>query len=252
MLARLETALNRERRFVADASHELRTPVAALHAALETPRREPEALQRSHDAAIRALQRLDLLVDGLLVLDSSANPARANKTPIDVDDVVLDVVQHLRPLTTKQLDVSNVSAGQVLVREIDMIRIVENLSSNAVRHAISRVTSTLGERNNRVRLTVEDDGPGIPEDSRVRVFERFARMSRDRSRTDGGSGLGLAIVADLVKDNDGRVWVEDVQPRGARFVVDVPAAFTLSEETLNGQERHHSNRPHPQEMPAPT
>jgi signal transduction histidine kinase len=228
MLTRLEAALNRERRFVADASHELRTPVAALHAALETPRRETEGQPRSRDVAIRALQRLDFLVEGLLILDSSANPARANKTPIDVDDVVLDVVEHLRALATKQLDVTNLSAGQVLAREVDIIRIVENLSSNAVRHATSRVAFTLSEQNSRVRLTVEDDGPGIPQDSRVQIFERFARMSDDRSRTDGGSGLGLAIVAELVNEYDGRVFTEDVQPHGARFVVDLPAIFPIS------------------------
>jgi signal transduction histidine kinase len=245
MLARLETALSRERRFVADASHELRTPVAALHAALELPRHGREGLQRSQDAAIRALQRLDVLVEGLLVLDSSADPARANKTPIDVDDVVLDVVEHVRALTTKQLDVSNVSGGQVLAREVDIIRIVENLTSNAVRHATSRVTFTVCEQEKLVRLTVEDDGPGIPEDSRVRVFERFARISDDRSRTEGGSGLGLAIVAELVKENDGRVWAEDVQPQGARFVVDLPALFALSAETLNEPEQERGNRPHP-------
>jgi signal transduction histidine kinase len=142
---------------------------------------------------------------------------------VDIDELVLEQVTQLRHLTELDLDVGRVSAGQVLVREVDMMRIIENLSSNACRHAVSRIAFAVTETDGRVHLSVSDDGPGIPAEMRGQVFERFTRLDGERTRQDGGSGLGLAIVAELVKGYEGEVWVEGALPRGARFVVDLPA-----------------------------
>ncbi len=106
--------------------------------------------------------------------------------------------------------------------EVDIIRIIENLGSNAVRHARSQVVLALTEVADRVELTVADDGPGVPDDRKSLIFERFYRLESDRSRAFGGAGLGLAIVRELTTKYGGSVHVEDVSPCGARFVVQLP------------------------------
>jgi signal transduction histidine kinase len=224
MLQRLETALEKEHRFIADASHELRSPLAAIRGALESHRGDLAGILESQHAALRALQRLDILVDDLLTLDS-VDGARNGSPPrlIDLDELVLLQVEQLRRGTALVIDASNVSAGQVLAREVDMMRIIENLSSNAVRHADSRIEYGVTERGDRVFFTVGNDGAPIPEGLRTVVFERFARIDNDRTRSKGGSGLGLAIVHDIVKSYGGHVWVESTGERGARFVVQLPA-----------------------------
>jgi signal transduction histidine kinase len=224
MLDRLSAAVTRERRFVADASHELRSPIAALRAALEVSPRD-QAQGRSNDAALSALQRLDVLAEDLLVLDAADHPG-AGRAPqlVDLDELVLEQVSQLRQVTELDLDVSGVSAGQVFAREVDMMRIIENLSSNACRHAASRIAFGVREFDDRVWLSVSDDGVGVPGALHEQVFERFARLDSERSQGNGGSGLGLAIVAKLVASYDGQVWLEDAHPHGARFVVELPAS----------------------------
>lgn len=145
---------------------------------------------------------------------------------VDSDELILEQVHQLRHHTELNLDVGRVSAGQVLIREVDMMRIIENLSSNACRHAVSTIGFAVGETDGRMVLSVIDDGPGIPDEMRVQVFERSARLDVERCRQDGGSGLGLAIVAELVRGYDGRVWVESVLPHGAWFFVELPTPTT--------------------------
>ena len=229
MLDRLTAAVTRERRFVADASHELRSPIASLHAAFEVSRCNRTERRRGEDAALSALQRLDMLAEELLVLDSVGRPCVGRGSElVDIDELVLEQVHQLQYLTDLDIDVTKVSAGQVFIREVDMMRIIENLSSNACRHAVSRIGFAVTETDGRVFLSVSDDGPGVPADMRVQVFERFARLDGERNRQDGGSGLGLAIVDELVKGHEGRVWVESALPHGAQFVVDLPAPITGS------------------------
>ena len=224
MLDRLTTAVTRERQFVTDASHELRSPIASLQAAFEVSRNDRIEPWRGQDAALSALQRLDMLAEELLALDSAGRPCAGRSAElVDIDELVLEQVDQLRYRTELALDVAKVSAGQVHIREVDMMRIIENLASNACRHAVTRVAFAVTESSGRVFLSVSDDGPGIPDEMRTQIFERFARLDGERSRQDGGSGLGLAIVAELVSRYGGRVWVEEASPHGARFVVDLPS-----------------------------
>jgi signal transduction histidine kinase len=224
MLQRLQLAMKRERRFIADASHELRSPIATMRGALETSDHTLGGLERSHAVALSAVQRLDFMAEGLLVLDSINGPESGKPTrPVDIDELVLLQVDALRKSTSLDIDASRVSGGQVLAREVDMMRVVENLSSNAVRHAESRIAYSLSEHGDHVLLIVTDDGPGIPESMRTMVFERFARIDSARNRNNGGTGLGLAIVSEVVKAYGGQVWVEMAGSHGARFVVRLPA-----------------------------
>jgi signal transduction histidine kinase len=103
-----------------------------------------------------------------------------------------------------------------------MTRIIENLTSNARRHATRRISFGVAETPDAVTLWVEDDGPGVPPAMRSAVFERFTRLDEDRSPTTGGSGLGLAIVAELARSYTGTVRVEGATPHGARFVLNMP------------------------------
>ncbi|MFF4499673.1 sensor histidine kinase [Streptomyces sp. NPDC001401] len=219
-VARAEAA---QRRFVSDASHELRSPVAAVrqHAevALAHPgRTDAGALAATvHDEAVR-MQRL---VDDLLLLARADEGApAAPRRPVDLDDLVLEELRRLRSATGLRIDGTAVGAARVSGDEDALRRLVRNLGENAARHARTRVAFTLADTGDgRVRLVVEDDGPGIPAADRKRVFERFVRLDESRSRAAGGAGLGLAIVAEVAAAHGGSVRVED----GARFVVTLPS-----------------------------
>jgi signal transduction histidine kinase len=224
MLDRLKVAVEREHQFVADASHELRSPMAALRAALTGA--DPTAVRSNSrlDAALSSLQRLELLSEELLAFEADGAKTSDTARHVDLDDLVLSQASYLRAASGLTIDVSEVSAGQVVASEMDMARIIENLSSNAVRHAETSVRFGVKEEADVVRLTVADDGPGVPADMRSKIFERFVRIDPDRNRSHGGAGLGLAIAADLACRWNGRVFVRSATPRGALFVVELPKA----------------------------
>jgi signal transduction histidine kinase len=223
MLERLQAGMERERRFIADASHELRSPIAAAQALLEAAGADPMMRAEAHQKALSSLQRLHALAEDLLAL--SATGATRHDRLVDVDELVLIQVADLRRKTTLEIDASSVSGAQVIADERDLFRVIENLSSNAVRHATSKVVFALHEDGAVVVLTVCDDGPGVPSDKRIAIFDRFSRLDDDRNRTSGGAGLGLAIVNDVVTRYGGTVFVEDGPGRGARFVVRLPASM---------------------------
>ena len=223
LLGRMQAALTRERQFVADASHELRGPIAALKALLESREASGSNRRETDEKALAVLLRLEVLADDLLALDRSENGADQTRFRlVALDELVLAQAEHLRANTSLTVDISGVSGGQVLASEMDMMRIIENLCSNARRHASSRIGFGVAETSDFVTLWVEDDGPGVPQTMRGAVFERFTRLDEDRSQRTGGSGLGLAIVAELARCYGGTVWVEDVTPQGARFVLNLP------------------------------
>jgi signal transduction histidine kinase len=226
MLDRLQRAQVRQRRFVSDASHELRSPVATIrqHAevALEHPQRvRSDALAETvHTEALR-LQRL---VDDLLLLArADEHTVALHRRPLDLDDIVLDEVRRLRSTTELEIDATAVSAGAVDGDPDALRRVVRNVFDNAARHATRRIAVALTESTGTVQLVVEDDGPGVPPEERGRVFERFVRLDDARARDHGGSGLGLAIVSELVAAHDGTVTLGDARLGGARFDLALPA-----------------------------
>jgi signal transduction histidine kinase len=213
----VEAAMERERRLVADASHELRSPLAGMRALLETGTDDTAA-------ALAALDRLDKVADDLLLLAREDRVVdRPPSRPVDLDDLVLDQVQH-RPDNGVRIDTSEVSSGQVLGHESDLVRLTENLLTNAVRHARAEVAVSVTEHDGWVELTVDDDGAGIAPGDRDRVFERFTRLDDARSRDDGGAGLGLAIAAAVTDAHRGEITVADSPLGGARFRVRLPAS----------------------------
>jgi signal transduction histidine kinase len=234
MLERLEHAAERQRRFVSDASHELRSPVASIRATVEVAQRRGEQADWP-DVARRVLaddERLERMVDELLELARlDETPEALPDTTVDLDDVVLDEVGRFTDRATLLTD--RVSAGRVRGSRSQLERVVRNLLDNAVRHAASTLAVSLGTELRAgtsipvVRLAVDDDGPGIPEADRERVFERFTRLQEGRGRDAGGAGLGLAMVRAIVERHGGSATIETSERLGgARFVVDLPVDET--------------------------
>jgi signal transduction histidine kinase len=226
MLDRLQQAQARQRRFVSDASHELRSPIATLRQHAEVASEHPRRIRL--DALAKTVRtealRLQRLVDDLLLLARADEHSVAlHRQPLDLDDIVLEEVRRLQATTDLEIDATAVSAGAVDGDPDALRRVVRNLFDNAARHATRRMAVALTEWAGTVQLVVEDDGPGVPREDRHRVFERFVRLDDARARDHGGSGLGLAIVAELVAAHDGRVTVGDAGLGGARIEVTLPA-----------------------------
>ena len=221
LLARVEAATARQRQFLADAAHEIRSPLASLRTQLEVAQLHGDAEWRQElPALLEESQRLSRLVDDLLRLARLDAGVPLAREQVDLDEIVLQAARRTRETTDVAVVTTGVSAGRI-AGDLDALkRVVQNLLDNAVRHAGSTVTVSLTAREH-VTLTVTDDGPGIPEQMRDRVFERFTRLDDARSRDAGGTGLGLAIVRDIVTQHGGSVRVEDGRP-GARLVVELP------------------------------
>lgn len=232
MLARLEAAQLRQRRFVSDASHELRSPVSSLRQNAEVALSYPGQVSPAEFAETVAAEseRMAGLIDGLLLLaraDEATLQLREQET--DLDDVALREVSRIRTTAAGlTVDGSGITAARVNGDEGMLTRALRNLVDNAVRHAADRVavsTQVMGEGTNApvAILAVDDDGAGVPEAERSRVFERFVRLDESRARDSGGSGLGLAIVAEVAAAHGGSAEVRTSTLGGARFEIRLPA-----------------------------
>lgn len=225
LLARIQTATDRQRQFAADAAHELRSPLAALRTQLEVATRDPtKTVAEAIDPALfDDTDRLSRLVDDLLQLARLDTQPATQRRPVDLDDLLLDEASRARSSSPRRIDAAGISAGRVLGDTQALRRVVRNLVDNALRHARNSVTLRLTSDGSTVTLTVADDGYGIPAGERDRVFERFVRLDDARSRDAGGAGLGLALVRDVVTAHDGAVRIDDNHP-GARLTITLPAA----------------------------
>jgi signal transduction histidine kinase len=225
MLGRLEQAQARQRRLVADASHELRSPVATIRQHAEVALAHPDRTTATELAATVLAEdlRLQRLAEDLLLLTRADEHTLAlRRRPVDLDDLVFDEARRVRGATGLRVDTATVSAGRVDGDPAGLRRVLRNLGDNAARAAGGHLAFSVAEDDGVVRLTVDDDGPGIPEADRERVFERFVRLDDARARDDGGSGLGLAIVAELVAAHGGAVAITSSPLGGARFEVTLP------------------------------
>jgi len=224
MLGRLEDSTERQHRFVADASHELRSPLTGIRAQLEVDLAHPELAdwQSTEREVLGDTVRLQRLVDDLLALAAtdSVAPDAAHRETLDLDEIVLTEARRVRSRTPHRVDTSAVSGAQVVGNSGQLARAVHNLLDNAVRHAGSTVTVTLHENDSSAVLTVTDDGPGIPAAERAHLFDRFARGGDARARDDGGTGLGLAITYEVVVGHGGSIVVDNAP--GAQFTVSLP------------------------------
>jgi signal transduction histidine kinase len=218
MLHRLAAALRRQREFVSDTAHELRTPLATIRTELEVALAHDDAdgWRMTATQLLSDHRRVEHLAHDLLTLARLDEATTQHRDEVRLDEVVA--------AETAMLDDDAVDLAAVTVHGdvAALARAVRNLVDNACRHAISRVEVRLVGNGGDAILGVDDDGPGIPETQRDRVFERFSRLDEARSRDAGGSGIGLAIVQRVADVHGGTVTITDAPIGGARFELRLP------------------------------
>ena len=220
LLARRDEATERLRRFTGDAAHELRNPVASIRVQAEVAvaNPDPELSQEVLAEVVRESERLSTLVDGLLTLARSDAGELPPALPVDLVSAAQAAIERAGPGPAVGLRAPTGSCWVMAGRgEVDLV--LDNLVRNAVRHARAQVTVAVLPAGASVRLVVDDDGYGIAEEHREKVFDRFYRVQDDRARETGGSGLGLALVAEVVRRRGGTVRVGESPDGGARFQV---------------------------------
>lgn len=225
---------NVRKEFVANVSHELRTPLTALRAALETlaegALEDPAAAKDFVATAQEQVDRLQRLIDDLLTLSRLEKPGAAapSGARAEVADIARRVAAALAPLAQKKnvsLSTSGVVPGLVAALSPDeLTQILMNLVDNAIKfnRESGRVAVSARAADGRVEIAVEDTGPGIAPEDRERVFERFYRADKARSRDSGGTGLGLSIVKHIAENRGGRASLESSPGAGSRFIVSLP------------------------------
>jgi len=220
-LAALESSIEQQRRFVADASHELRNPIASLRAQLEIALEHRELLDLP--GAVEDVHRLQQLTTDLLLLARmDAGEARPPASVISLTELVAGELA-ARPDTDRVPIVADLEEGiRVEGHPRRLARALSNLVDNAQRHAHSEVRVALHERGDRAVLRVADDGEGIPPADRERVFGRFVRLDDARTRDEGGAGLGLPLAREIVRSHHGTLQAVDPGVRGAVFEITLP------------------------------
>jgi len=227
MLDRIESGSIRQRRFVSNASHELRTPIATIRHQLEVALQHqgttdwPSVAGDVLDEDVR-MQRL---VDDLLWLARNDEGDRGRTRLIDLDEVARNQARRQAPRSSVSTDLSEIGAGQVRGNEDELTRVVQNLVDNALRHAESKIAVIVrSDGSGHVVVHIDDDGPGVPEKLREEIFERFTRGDEARTRDDGGAGLGLAIAGEIAARHRGMLTVARSPLGGARFTLTLPDA----------------------------
>jgi len=225
MLDRLDSSATAQRRFVSDASHELRSPLATIRQHAELAQAHPSATSIGELAEVVSEEglRLQGIVESLLLLARLDEGASTLHEAVDLDDLALGEVRRLRAAGV-EVDGSGIRAARVEGDPRLLGQLLRNLADNAVRHSAGRVAISVVPQDRHVFVMVEDDGAGVPPDERERIFERFVRLDEARSRDAGGSGLGLAIAHGIAAASAGTVSVDDSRWGGARFVVTLPLA----------------------------
>jgi signal transduction histidine kinase len=239
MLDRIESASAAQRRFVGDASHELRSPLATVQANADLLEggELPEPAARSVARIRRETARMARLVEDLLLLARvDDNGLRQRRQDVDLDDIVYTERERLG-LEHPRLTV-RVSFEPARVRgDADaLLRAVRNLIDNSARHAAGNVTISVGTHDGAAEIVVGNDGPPIPAADRERVFDRFVRLDDSRSRSDGGSGLGLPIARDIVIAHGGTLTVDDLE-RGTVMRIRLPLAESSHRMPVDGPDR---------------
>ncbi|MFG1877891.1 sensor histidine kinase [Sphaerisporangium sp. NPDC049003] len=225
MRAKLNQEIRRQRRFAADASHELRTPLAGLRVQLEEARRNPDDtdLDSLLAQALSSVDRLQAIVSDLFVLAQlEACTLTTDREPVDLTKLVQEQVY--KRVDRHEVELRLEPGVVVDAAPIKITRMIAELLDNAQRHARLKVRIELGSNADTATLTVADDGRGVADEDRQRIFDRFIRLDEARSRDRGGTGLGLTIARDIISAHTGTIEVGDSALGGARFVVRLPLA----------------------------
>lgn len=227
MLKPIQDNQQRQTEFIAAASHEFRTPLAAiLSAASAMERAEPMQRSQFSDMIHREGNRMSRLIGDMLTLASSDSKAwTLQKEPLELDMLLLEVYEAQYPLAKEQGITLTLSLYEqelpIMTMDKDRIsQVVSILLDNARNHASEKIELELAVHRNRVQIRVSDNGPGVSDNEKKLIFERFYRSEKSRSHR-GHFGLGLSIAAEIVKRHNGRIWVQDASIGGAEFVVEL-------------------------------
>jgi len=233
MLARLESSFDSLRRFTADASHELRSPLTIMRSELEVTRarpRTPEEYERTLDEMVSEVEHMGRLVDRLLMLArADAGALRPAMVPVDLADFLQEAGARWSSAAQRRevrVEVSAPDQGTISIDPDLIRRSLDNLIDNAIRHApAGSAVSLASVRNGRTcRIEVSDEGPGVPAVAKARIFERFARLDESRGRDSGGVGLGLALSRAIAEAHGGTLELVEDGRRGATFRISLPAS----------------------------
>lgn len=234
-LTRIKQLERTRQEFVANVSHELRTPLSLIKGFVETlldgAKNDPELAVRFLRTIEKHTDRLTFLIEDLLTISRlESGQIVMNLHPVELRQEVAHVINDLQARAAEKLVALHNDIPANLSARADSDRLEQvlfNLVENAIKYGRSEGTVTIGGQansgGNKVELWVRDDGPGIPPDSRDRVFERFYRVDRARSRETGGTGLGLSIVKHIVQAHGGEVWVKSEVGQGTTFFFTLPA-----------------------------
>ena len=227
MIGRIEHSFERQRQFVQDASHELRTPLAAIRTNIEVAEMDPDATPDEYRDLLTTIktqtERLTRLSEDLLLLTND-DGAQAEREPVDLGGLVQEVLSQLAPLAAaRDVTLVAMTAGEVEAETSPdlLYRCVLNLVDNAIKYSGNGSTVTVTAREGAAGSVIEvaDDGVGIEPADLERVFDRFYRTDKGRSRREGGTGLGLAIVKELVESLGGTVTAASGPERGTTFTI---------------------------------
>ena len=235
MLARLQASAGRQQRFVADASHELRSPLANMQASLEVAlaRQDLDLWQETGQDLQGEYDRMRRLVEDLLLLARLDGRIPLAHDDVDLDDVVHEEAERLRRHAAVTVHVAPLPALRVRGDGARLAQVVGNLADNAARHAATTVSLSLRRDGDWVVVQVADDGPGVPLEYRLRIFDRFTRLDQARARDSGGSGLGLAISREIAQAHGGSLeLLLGVEQEGAVFELRLPTATTKRPDLL--------------------
>ena len=233
-LTRLKQLERTREEFVANVSHELRTPLSLIKGYVETlldgARHNPDVAERFLKIIERNAQRLDLLIQDLLTISAlESGRMKLNLQPVDLHSLAEKVLNDLHAKAEAR-GATLVNQLPSLLAQVDANRVDQvfaNLVDNAIKYGRLQGRVTVGGRPTEtglLEISITDDGPGIPQEALDRVFERFYRVDKARSRDQGGTGLGLSIVKHIIQSHGGEVWVESELGKGATFYFTLPAA----------------------------
>ncbi len=227
MLDRLEAGFRRQREFVSDASHELRSPLTVLRGRIELlgrHRDDPEFVEAESAELLREVGRMNRLVDDMLTLAKAERGGLLERRPVPVDDFVEDLRRDLPLLGERRFKVTSNAGGTLDADPDRLAQVLRNLVTNAVRHTSpdGEIDVTIGAENGSAVFSVHDDGTGIPPEQLERIFDRFHRTDSGRTREQGGSGLGLAIARAIVEAHGGEIVASSPAGSGATFRFRIP------------------------------